>query len=218
MDNENMEDLASQLRQPQGMKGIEVAKTMNETNIRMIYHSIKCLNILDNNRLLELGHANCTHLEHLLNQGANLTYCGLEMSELMNQESQRINKAYIDTQQASFYLYDGLNIPFPDNYFDRIFTVNTIYFWSKPELLLSELYRVTSPNGMMSITFAQMEFMKQLPFSQFHFELYDNDKIAKLVDATPFKIIGAETQTEVVKSKAGDLVDREFTTITMKKE
>ena len=217
MDSESLKSLASQLRQPHGTKGIEVAEIMNKTNIQMTYHCLHRLNILDNNSLLELGHGNCGHLEYILKQGTKLSYYGLETSNLMNKEAQRINKVSIDTNQASFHLYDGLNIPFPDNYFDRIFTVNTIYFWIDPKFLLSELYRVIRPNGIFNITFAQQAFMEQLPVVQFGFKLYNNDKIEELIDTTSFKIMGTGHQIETVKSKTGELVEREFTTITMKK-
>jgi ubiquinone/menaquinone biosynthesis C-methylase UbiE len=136
----------------------------------------------------------------------------------MNKEAKRIKQQFVDMQQASFNLYNGLNIPFADSYFDRIFTVNTIYFWAEPEFMMSELHRVIKPKGILNITFCQQNYMKQQPLTQFGFTLYDNEKIERLIDTTQFKIVGSDTQTEIVKSKTGDgLVNREFTTITFEK-
>lgn len=218
MDNQDMKELASQLRQPQGTKGIEVAELMNETNMKMICHSIDQLYILDNNQILELGHGNCGHLEYLLKKRVNLTYYGLETSELMKKEAQNINNSFVDNKKASFHLYEGLTIPFPDNYFDRIFTVNTIYFWDNPKFLMSELYRVLKPYGILNITFVDGKSMQELPFTQYGFDFYNGDKIAELIGNLPFRIVAFDTQTETVKSKAGDTVKREFTTVTIKKE
>ena len=215
---EELQELASQLRHPNGAKGIEVADLMNETNISMTLHSIDRLNLLDNDSIMELGHGNCRHLPYILQQKNNLTYHGLDISELMNKEAKRINQQFVDRQQASFYLYDGQNIPFSDSCFDKVFTVNTIYFWVDPKFLISELYRVIKPNGMINITFCQQHYMKQQPQTQFGFTLYDNEKIEQLIATTQFKIIGSDTQTETVKSKIGDgLVDREFTTFMIEK-
>lgn len=212
-----LEELAAQLRQPHGIEGITVANMMNESNIGMTCHSIDRLNIRDDDHVLELGHGQCNHLSYLLKQKNNLTYWGLEISELMNSEAQRMNEAYIGTKQALFYLYDGVNIPFLNNSFDKIFTVNTIYFWINPELLLVELYRVIKQNGILNITFAQKSFMQHLPFTQFGFELYDNEKITRLIDKTPFEIVNSDTQTETVKTKTGEFIERDFTTVSLEK-
>src|SRR5690606_41662511 len=40
MNSEELKELAEQLRQPNGLKGIEIADMMNETNIKMTLHSI----------------------------------------------------------------------------------------------------------------------------------------------------------------------------------
>ncbi|WP_206365168.1 class I SAM-dependent methyltransferase [Sphingobacterium corticibacterium] len=216
-DNKELQELASQLRQPQGDKGVKVAEMMNETNMNMTLHSIKRLTLQEGERILELGHGNCGHLVQLLEQKRNLSYYGLEMSALMQEEAQRLNQQFFDNGQASFYLYDGLHIPFESNFFDKVFTVNTIYFWKEPEELLTELYRVIKPGGILNITYAQGDFMKQLPFVQFGFTLYNDEKIKELFDNTAFCLVEAETQTETVKSKIGETVDRPFTTITVKK-
>ncbi len=217
MNEVDLKTLATQLRQPNGTAGIEISDMMNETNIKMTLHSIEQLNILDNEVVLELGHGNCKHLPFVLEQKSGIIYYGLEISELMNKEAKQINRQYTDSQVAFFRLYNGLRIPYDDNYFDKMFTVNTIYFWDNPLLLLSEIYRVIKPNGIFNITFAQKDFMKQLPFTKFGFTLYDNKKLKQLIDKTSFKIIGSCTQTETVKSKTGDLVNRAFTTFSMQK-
>ncbi|KAF2507932.1 class I SAM-dependent methyltransferase [Flavobacterium zhairuonense] len=217
MKQEELQAIASQLKHPSGEKGIEMANMMNETNINMTKHSILNLNISNENRILELGHGNAGHVEFLFEQAEKLKYYGLEMSELMFQEARQINRNFVSQKQAFFSLYDGNAIPFEDGLFDKIFTVNTIYFWQKPEELLSEIYRVLKSNGNFCITFAQEDFMKQLPFTQFEFELYNTEKAQKLIEKTAFKIVYIESQTEQVKSKTGELADRVFTTIVLEK-
>lgn len=217
MNEEDLKKLARQLRQPNGEEGIGISDMMNETNIKMTLHSIERLNILANEIILELGHGNCKHLPYVLEQKRGLTYYGLEISELMKKEAERINRQYTDQQIAFFHLYDGLSISYGENYFDKIFTVNTVYFWDRPQLLLSEIYRVIKPNGILNITFAQKEFMEKLPFAPFGFTLYDNEKLKELIDKTPFKIMGSDTQSEVVRSKTGELVNRAFTTFSLQK-
>ncbi len=215
MEQKDLQELASQLGHPKGEKGIEIADMMNATNIGMTLHAIASLELSGKEKVLELGHGNAAHVRHVLDPHPSVHYDGLEMSELMHAEAKKINHGFIESQQASFHVYDGGKIPFSDNHFDRIFTVNTIYFWADPSALLAELYRVLKADGKLCITFAQESFMKQLPFTAYGFELYSTDKLEKLVALSSFRIQKTESQMEQVRSKMGDLVDREFTTVTL---
>lgn len=217
MKQEELQAIASQLKHPTGEKGIEMGNMMNETNINMTRHSIRNLQIEAGNKILELGHGNAGHVEFIFEQAENIKYYGLEMSELMFQEARQTNRNYVSQKQAFFSIYDGDTIPFEDNSFNKVFTVNTIYFWQEPEKLLSEIYRILQSKGILCITFAEESFMKQLPFTQFEFELYSTDKAEKLIGKSSFKIINKETLTEKVKSKTGELVDRAFTTLVLEK-
>lgn len=217
MKQEELQAIAAQLKHPSGEKGIEMANMMHETNINMTRHSVQNLNIKDGNSILELGHGNAGHVEYVLQQASGLKYYGLEMSELMFQEARQINRNFVSQKQAFFSLYDGNIIPFQDVFFDKIFTVNTIYFWQDPLKMLSEIYRVLLQKGIFCVTFAEESFMKQLPFTKFEFELYSIEKAEKLIEKTPFKIISKETLTEKVKTKTGELVDRDFTTLVLEK-
>ena len=217
MKQEELQAIASQLKHPTGEKGIEMGNMMNETNINMTRHSIQNLQIEAGNKILELGHGNAGHVEFIFEQAENIKYYGLEMSELMFQEARQINRNYVSQKQAFFSIYEGNIIPFEDDSFNKVFTVNTIYFWQEPEKLLSEIYRVLQPKGILCITFAEESFMKQLPFTQFEFELYSTEKAEKLIEKSSFKIINKETLTEKVKSKTGELVDRSFTTLVLEK-
>lgn len=217
MEQKDLQELASQLGHPKGEKGIEIADMMNATNIGMTRHAISSLQLSGHENVLELGHGNAAHVRHVLDPHPAVHYDGLELSELMHAEAKTINRKCIEAQRASFHLYDGRYIPFSDEHFDRIFTVNTIYFWPDPLALLAELYRVLKAEGKLCITFAQESFMKTLPFTAYGFELYSTDKLEKLLAQSAFRIKNTESKTEQVRSKMGDLVDREFTTVTLQK-
>ncbi len=210
-------EIAAQLRQPNGTKGVEVAEMMNQSNIGMIRHAIDRLDLQEGHRVLELGHGNALHLDYLFRKQQKLTYAGLDIADLMHQEAKRINALAVESRHASFHLYDGRHIPFPENHFDRIFTVNTLYFWDDPQALLLELYRVTAPGGMLNITIAPKDFMEQLPFTVYGFTLYDDEALLALVGQTPFKLIDTDKQTEIVKTKTGEPVNRPFATFTIGK-
>ena len=215
MEKEELQALAAQLRQPHGSKGIQVSDMMHESNANMTRQTIKSLELVPDEDVLELGHGNAGHVQDLFAVEKTVRYYGLELSELMHAEAKQINKAYIESKHAFFFLYDGSMLPFADNYFDKVYTVNTLYFWDEPQKMLQDIYRVIKPGGLFSIGFAQKSFMEQLPFTQFGFTLYDTKMAEALIAKTDFNIVKTETQVERIKGKIGGMVDREFTILTL---
>jgi len=209
--------IEKQLSCPSGDMGIEVGERMNASNMGMTLNTLKVLGIQDGHIVLELGHGNCGHLENLLNSAKDISYIGLEVSELMYQEAQRINHAFLAHNQASFALYDGEHIPYPDNHFDRILTVNTLYFWKNPPIFFRELERVLKPDGICVLTFALKSFMKQLAFVGERFTLFDQEDIRSLVKGTSLKAIEFVNHTDHVISKSGEEVDRHYTMAKLQK-
>lgn len=214
---EELQAIESQLSFPDGEGGIEMAKMMNETNIKMTVDSIHLLDIKDGEHIMEMGHGNCDHLKIVLEQAKNIRFSGLEISETMYNEASSINKEYIDAQKACFLMYDGVQMPIKNDTIDKIMTVNTLYFWENPQDLLNELYRVLKPNGRLAITFAKADFMKKLPFVRDRFNLYTNDKALKLVESSHFKVISVNDKNDRVKSKHGEIVERDFTVLLLEK-
>lgn len=214
MTENELKILAQQLSNPEGEVGKDVAKMMNETNISMTKETIKSLLLMDNEKVLELGHGNAGHLSYLLDFADNINYTGLEISETMKSEAEIINQKYLS--QAKFQLYDGKKIPFESEIFDKILTVNTIYFWENPVDFLNEIYRILKEHGSFVLTFAKKDFMKTLPFTT-NFKLYNYEDIELLISQTNFKRMIKSDKGELITSKTGESVKREYQVLTIKK-
>lgn len=209
---DQLKEMAQQLSCPYGDNGVGVADLMHDTNFGMSKSTIDALKIVDHDSILELGHGNGKHITTIMQAAVNVSYSGLEISELMKQEAESLNIAH-----TSFHLYNGEIIPFKAEQFTKAMTVNTIYFWKNPVALLNEVYRVLKPGSLFCITFAQKEFMEMLPFTQHGFNLYDSAKLEKLVQQSSFQLIDLTNQTELVKSKADEMVERLYTVATLQK-
>lgn len=216
MDKENLKILAQNLANPQGEKGIEIGEMMNATNIGMTLESIKTLLIEDNEAVLEIGHGNADHVKSIVNKAQNIHYTGIDISETMHYEAKRLNEEF--KSQAEFVLYEGKKLPFEDKTFDKIFTVNTVYFWEEPVDFLNEIHRVLKDNGTFVLTFGQRNFMEKLPFTQFDFILYNTDEMEQTVSKSNFKRMKISEKQEEVKSKTGnETITRNYTVLTIKK-
>ncbi|MEW7279316.1 class I SAM-dependent methyltransferase [Aquimarina sp. 2201CG1-2-11] len=214
---EELLEIEKQLSYPEGESGLKMAENMNESNIQMTISAIDSLHIADGNVLLEIGHGNCGHLDKIFDISKNIQYTGLEISSTMKNEAERRNRELIKEYDINFLLYDGIQLPFSNDSIDKIFTVNTLYFWKNPTHFLNEIYRVLRIGGQLVLTFAQKEFMKKLPFVKDKFCLYNNKDIINLTNTTNFQITEFIDKKDIVKSKSGDVVEREYTVVKMTK-
>lgn len=215
--DQSLDEIASQLSHPTGEAGITMAEMMNETNMGMIVESIDNLNLRDRFKVLELGPGNGAHLTKILGLAKNLDYYGLELSETMVKEANRINSAYLQDNKIEFKLYEGKVIPYEANSFERMMTVNTIYFWPDPLATLAEAFRVLKSDGLFIITFGQKKFMQQLPFVNHKFKLYSNEDISKLVELSDFQLADTLDKKETFIGKFGESMQRDYSLAILKK-
>jgi SAM-dependent methyltransferase len=209
--------IAAQLAHPDGEAGIAMGHTMNDSNTGMVLRTIAALEVQDGDRVLELGHGNCIHLESLLAGKSDVRYHGLEISGTMHRASVAANAHFISDGCVQFSLYDGATLPFPDAAFTKVFTVNTLYFWAEPAALLRELHRVLRPGGSLCVAYAQRTFMEKLPFTRFGFELYDDARFAALAEGSAFMAPSFIAEREMVTSKDGHRLLRTYAIATLVK-
>lgn len=199
------EEMARQLRSPEGDRGIQTALNMNKSNSGMTRRAIELLNLQNSAHVLEIGPGNAAHLSELMGMADELVYTGIDISQTMVAEATKLNDGL---SNVVFLLSDGLKINFSDGVFDRIFTANTLYFWENPLAYAREIKRVLKPGGRFCLAFAGRDFMEQLPFTRHNFKLFDADAGAGLLQEAGFKVIEVLTETEKILSNTGTEVDR----------
>lgn len=216
-DKENkdaMQELASQLRCPSGHQAEAIADNMSTSNHTMIQEAIYTLTLADKSTILEIGFGNGKHIAQLLDVSPNIKYHGIEVSEAMHDLAVRHNQSAVETGRAHFTKVDGSgSLPFPDNHFTHIFSVNTLYFWPDIELSLREIHRTLQDEGQLVLTFVEKEFGSKLPFTQHGFTLYTDDELAEYLYEIGFKEIQSMTYHDDTISKDGTPVKRTFLTV-----
>jgi len=207
---EELKNIARQLSCPEGEYGIKTAEIMHINNIGMTRSAIDALEIRAAEKVLEIGHGNAAHIAYLFSKTENIQYFGADISETIITEAKKINSEFIKKGIAHFQLTDGEILPFNGDQFDKIFTVNTIYFWKKPISYLQEIKRVLKPDGSFALCFADKCFMETLPFTPYGFELYDLEKAKRLLFETGFQIEKIISKTESIQSNTGLSVARDY--------
>lgn len=205
---QDLMQMASQLSCPEGAEGIKTAQRMAHTNDQMTQETFKALQLTAGDEVLEIGPGNGSHVKSLMQQAENIRYCGIDISETMVEAAQQLNLELMRTNAISFNLTPANRLNFNANTFDKIFTVNTIYFWEDPEAYAREIFRVMKPGGIFSLGFASRDFMEGLPFTKYRFNLYDKVAVEALVVKAGFTMLDFIEFLDVTTSNTGAVVER----------
>lgn len=181
--------VAAQLANPEGEAGIKTAAHMNVSNGDMTRHAIDFMECGTHAHVLEIGPGNGSFAAYVLSKGSGVRYTGVDRSQTMVAQAREINKQLITEGRVRFEWTDGLAFPFPDQSFDNVFTVNTLYFWEDPSIQLTEIRRMLKPGGMLCVAIASRAFMEQLPFTAYGFTLYTPEAAQELLLANGFTVI-----------------------------
>ncbi|MEM6522021.1 MAG: methyltransferase domain-containing protein [Cyanobacteria bacterium P01_D01_bin.71] len=202
--------LAAQLRKPFGTQADEVSKGMNKSNARVIAACLQLLEIQPGDRILEIGPGNGMHVSSVMAAADNLQYVGVDWSTAMVAAATAINQAFIASGSARFIETDAASLPFDGDAFDKVFSVNTIYFWQNPQQQLMEIRRVLRPQGILCLAFGDRGFMEKLPFTQNGFTLYDETEATALLESGKFTVLQHQTYEEMETSNTGKKVEKSF--------
>jgi len=183
--------LAAQMWHPHGIMGRMVATHMNKSNLRMNLETIAQIQPKPDDNILEIGMGNGYYVKNILSQSKLTKYFGIDISNTMVNESILLNDRLVRNNQALFIQANASNLTFIDEYFDTVFTVNTIYFWNDIQIVLSEVRRVLKTNGTYVLSLRPRSIMGSLPMTKYGFQSFSNEKIIESLESngfTPIKV------------------------------
>jgi ubiquinone/menaquinone biosynthesis C-methylase UbiE len=218
MDETSYQQLAAQLRHPAGEAGIQTGEWMNRGNTQINLDTIAILNATAGDNILEIGMGNGFFVQHILQKDDNIQYTGADFSDVMVKEAERINAAWIDKGSAKFVMSDVAALPFVNAIFNKIFTINTIYFWDDTVTILSEIKRVLQPAGKLIVTLRPKRQMKNYPFTKYGFNMFSKEEAEQLLTKNGFAILQALEIQEPDFELNGELVKMESLVIEAVKE
>lgn len=115
--------------------------------------TVNLLNVQKDDTILELGCGAGYAIERLVHQSLAKQIVGVDSSSTMIRSAQIRNKQAIQSNQVNIVYGDLNKLAFPNEQFDKVFTIHTLYFWEDISGTLSDLYKVLKPGGHFVITF-----------------------------------------------------------------
>jgi ubiquinone/menaquinone biosynthesis C-methylase UbiE len=136
-----------QMRQPEGLFGIVISYILNVINFKQNDLTLQVLDIQDQDRILEIGFGNGKYIEQAARQASQGLVAGIDHSPTMIRSATRRNRKWIARGVVEIKLGSIASIPYPKATFDKVFSVNTIYFWPAPAENLQEIYQLQGSPG-----------------------------------------------------------------------
>ena len=186
MSEENFKSIAGQLRKPEGTLGKEIGGRMNEGNLLMNKEVIDELDVTTNDNILEIGMGNGFFVKYILSKDQTVQYTGCDYSEIMVNEAGILNERFIKNKQARFQASNAMQLPFDGEYFDKVFTINTVYFWDDVKKVLSEIARVLKKNGLFIVAIRPKSVMDNLPVTKYGFNTFSKTDLEDLLAKNGF--------------------------------
>ncbi|HVB23992.1 MAG TPA: class I SAM-dependent methyltransferase [Ktedonobacteraceae bacterium] len=144
--------LAGQHGHPRGIVGRILGEQMVRQHMAETTWTISLLNLQPEDQILEAGFGAGRAIELAAAQTANGHVWGIDLSQAMVRAASRRNAQAIKAGQVILRRGDLTTLPFPDSQFDKVFSIQTLYFWPDPPRALAEVFRVLKPGGMLVVT------------------------------------------------------------------
>ena len=173
--------IGEQFKRPRGFGGKVATHVMNIQNRGLYDATERALALEDGERALEAGFGNGVFMQRL-SRKRNCDYYGIDASPDMVSAASRRNP------NARLSLGDIMRTSYVDGFFDKVFTINTVYFWPGLAPTLAEINRILKDGGVFVNTLYTKEFLDKLPVAGKGYSKYSAGELARAGEHCGFKV------------------------------
>jgi ubiquinone/menaquinone biosynthesis C-methylase UbiE len=171
-----------QARKPSGLYGrFFMSRVFEKGNVALNDHMYQALSVEANDHILEIGFGTGVLAREIANGLSTGMIEGVDFSEAMFKIAKKKNRKHIKKGKVKFHLGDFEKLPFARDAFDKIFSVNTIYFWKNPDATISKIAGILKPGGKLVIGYHEKSEMEGMPLNRDIFKYYSVPELEDLL-------------------------------------
>jgi SAM-dependent methyltransferase len=186
------EENASQFQCPRGFRGWLAGQVMAWWNSGINRLTLEMMDLTPRDHVLEIGFGPGTLIAKIAARAVDGYVAGIDRSATMVAAARRRNRKAIDRGRVELQPGEIARIPYPDARFDKVCSVNTIYFWSDPEEAAREIARVLRENGQLALAFRGAESSQESVPAKTGLGAYDIDAAKGLLTRAGFHDLTTE--------------------------
>ena len=190
---------------PNGIGGKITTKIMNIMNQRQYKSILRNINMEQNNSILDIGFGNGYLLMKLFEKNIPIKLYGIEISEDMFNIVSMKNKRIIEKGVLKIFLENISKTSFEQNTFDKIYTINTFYFWTELEKCFYEIKRILKTDGIFFNVIYAKSLLDKIKYTKYGFNKYTVEEIEKITRKNGMEIIKT---IEINKNKSYCIISK----------
>ena len=139
---------------PKGLIGTFIGEKMVRQHKTETDWSLELMDVQKGDRVLELGCGAGYAIKLISEKDLSDEIVGLDISPTVIRSAKMRNKRAIREKRVKLMQANLHNLPFKNEDFHKIFSIQTIYFWTDIDKTISEIYRVLNQDGIFILTFS----------------------------------------------------------------
>ena len=137
--------------------------------------------------VLDIGCGNGYMLNMLARQYGG-TFSGIDISGSILRAASRRNRGFVRSGRMSFAVAHAAELPFGDAAFDRVYTINTVYFWDDLDKTMAEIRRVLCPRGLFVNMLYTNETLSRLSHTQYRYKRFTREQLVEAARRSGFEV------------------------------
>lgn len=192
------EYIGSQFGNPRGIVGTICCKIMNMINRAMYKRTIALINISDEANALDIGYGN-GYLLKLIDKNYKAELYGIDISEDMKSLALKRNKLAVKEGRVHLSVGDCCHLPYEEDFFDVVTSINTVYFWEDTLKGLKEIRRCLRQGMCFYNVVYTKEWLDALSYTENGFKKFASEQLKELGYKAGFADVIVQ---EIIKGKS----------------
>lgn len=185
--------LRTQFGKPSGAFGSQFMRPLlNFVNMRLMNTAVDLLDAQPNDVVMDIGFGGGYSLLALADRVTRGQVTGVDYSqEMVDGAANLIQQRHLEGR-LRVECADVATLPFENETFDKVLTVNSVYYWSDVARGLREIARVMKPHGKLAVGFRSRTSLRLFTLAWPGFALYEPREFAEIMEKAGFKVLRVE--------------------------
>ena len=171
-----------QARKPAGLFGRFVMSLIFEQGNAFLNGFVnELMSVQIDDRIIEIGFGTGKLINIMAPKIETGLIEGIDFSNTMVSIAQKRNKKNIANGKVKIIEGNFDEIPYKKDQFTKACSINTLYFWPKPEHTAKKIVDMLKPEGKLILGFEDVEQLKRRRLNKNVFHLYTKDEVQNLL-------------------------------------
>jgi ubiquinone/menaquinone biosynthesis C-methylase UbiE len=189
--------ISKQLKHPSGLFGRYILVSVwNRRNAPLNDSAIARLRLNPHDQVLDVGFGGGYLIGKLVNLVTEGHISGIDASRVMVEQCRKRFTRQIDSGILDLQCAPVDSMPYPDGSFNKVSSVNSLFYWQDFSQGAREIHRVLAPEGLLVLTYTCKPDLDKRGFSSSDVRTFTDDEVARTLKDASFRDILVEHESD----------------------